>query len=189
MFVGALAVVMLAGCSTPGDLKKNDPTISISSNKTSKQYALCVFPKWQEERSTSTISETEDGYRLIVATDMMTDEVLEIGRSGRGSKVALYQRMPWSKMAGRGVIHVFTNHLSTEIWTRVAASQGVPLDEGFTLELLLTSAGMLLVLSELNYRFIETPLRQRGAEIAQRKLRNETTPAPAVLDTEQLPLK
>ncbi|MBU6957209.1 hypothetical protein KRR23_05580 [Pseudomonas sp. CVAP len=104
LFVGALVVAMLAGCSTPGDLKKNDPTINSSSSKTPKQYALCVFPKWQEERSTSTMSETEDGYRLIVATDMMTDEVLEIGRSGKGSKVALYQRMPWSKMVGRGAI-------------------------------------------------------------------------------------
>ncbi|MFJ2362444.1 hypothetical protein ACIPIN_01790 [Pseudomonas sp. NPDC087697] len=104
LLVGALAVAMLAGCSTPGDLMKNDPTISASSNKAPKQYALCVLPKWQEERSTSTMSETESGYRLIVATDMMTDEVLEIGSSGKGSKVALYQRMPWSKMVGRGAI-------------------------------------------------------------------------------------
>jgi hypothetical protein len=35
---------------------------------------------------------------------MMTDEVLEIAGSGKGSKVALYQRMPWSKMMGRGAI-------------------------------------------------------------------------------------
>lgn len=96
--------VLLAGCSTPGDLKKNAPTISSNSKKSPKQYALCVFPKWQEERSTSTMSETEDGYRLVVATDMMADEVLEIGRSGSGSRVALYQRMPWAKMVGRGAI-------------------------------------------------------------------------------------
>lgn len=105
LLASAIAVsVLLAACSTPGDLKKNAPTISSSSNKSPKQYALCVFPKWQEERSTSTMSETEDGYRLIVATDMMADEVLEIGRSGSGSRVALYQRMPWAKMVGRGAI-------------------------------------------------------------------------------------
>lgn len=104
LIVGALALVLLTGCSTPGDLKKNDPTISAVSNKSPKQYALCVFPKWQDERSTSTMSETESGYRLIVATDMTTDEVLEVAGSGKGSKVALYQRMPWSKMLGRGAI-------------------------------------------------------------------------------------
>jgi len=104
ILIGALAVALLAGCSTPGDLKKNDPTISATSDKSPKKYALCVFPRWQEERSTSTMSETENGYRLIVATDMMTDEVLEVSNAGKGSKVALYQRMPWSKMLGRGAI-------------------------------------------------------------------------------------
>jgi uncharacterized lipoprotein YajG len=104
LFVGALAVALLAGCSSPGDVKKNDPTVSASTSKSAKKYALCVFPKWQEQRSTSTMSETENGYRLVVATDMMTDEVLEVSSAGSGSKVALYQRMPWSKMWGRAAL-------------------------------------------------------------------------------------
>lgn len=104
LIVGALAVALLAGCSSPGDVKKNDPTISASTNKSAKKYALCVFPKWQEQRSTSTMSETENGYRLVVDTDMMTDEVLEVSSTGAGSKVALYQRLPWSKMWGRAAL-------------------------------------------------------------------------------------
>ncbi len=104
LIVGALAVAMLAGCASPGDVKKNEPTISTSTAKSAKKYALCVFPKWQEQRSTATMSETENGYRLVIATDMMTDEVLEISGAGSGSKVALYQRMPWSKMWGRGAL-------------------------------------------------------------------------------------
>jgi hypothetical protein len=99
-----MALIALTGCTTPGDLKQNDPTISATSKKSPKQYALCVFPKWQEKRSTSTMSETENGYRLIVASDMMTDELLEIVDSGTASKIELYQRMPWSKMWGRGAI-------------------------------------------------------------------------------------
>ncbi|WP_336346357.1 acyltransferase [Pseudomonas monsensis] len=99
--------------------------------------------------------------------------------------------MQWlgSRSYGLYVIHVFANHLSTEIWTRVAASQDVPLDGRFTLELLLTSVGLLLVLSELNYRFIETPLRLRGAEIARRKLNQEAAPEPAEADVARLPTK
>lgn len=99
--------------------------------------------------------------------------------------------MQWlgSRSYGLYVIHVFANHLSTEIWTRVAASQDVPLDGRFTLELLLTSVGLLLVLSELNYRFIETPLRLRGAEIARRKLNQEAAPEPAEADVARLPAK
>lgn len=102
LIVGALALALLAGCSSPGDIKKNDPTITASTNKSAKKYALCVFPRWQDQRSTSTMSETENGYRLVVSTDMMTDEVLEVASTGSGSKVSLYQRMPWSKMWGRG---------------------------------------------------------------------------------------
>jgi len=104
----------------------------------------------------------------------------------------LQEFMKWlgSRSYGLYVIHVFTNHLSTEIWTRIAVSQGVPLDGSFTLELLLTSIGLLLVLSELNFRFIETPLRQRGAEIARRKLNNEIPAAvPATREAEQLHVK
>ncbi|MCY0111832.1 acyltransferase [Pseudomonas monsensis] len=99
--------------------------------------------------------------------------------------------MQWlgSRSYGLYVIHVFANHLSTEIWTRVAASQDVPLDGRFTLELLLTSVGLLLVLSELNYRFIETPLRLRGAEIARRKLNQEAAPERAEADVARLPAK
>jgi peptidoglycan/LPS O-acetylase OafA/YrhL len=36
------------------------------------------------------------------------------------------------------------------------------------LPLALTGFGLLLVATELNYRFVEVPLRRRGARIAQR---------------------
>jgi hypothetical protein len=49
--------------------------------------------------------------------------------------------------------------------------------------------GLLVLLSELNYRFIETPLRLRGAEIARRKLNQEASPLPATVDVEPLPTK
>ncbi|WP_339489283.1 acyltransferase family protein [Pseudomonas sp. EL_65y_Pfl2_R95] len=87
------------------------------------------------------------------------------------------------------VIHVFANHLSTEIWTRVAINRGVLLNESFTIELLFTSALLLIVLSELNYRLIETPLRQRGINIARRKLKGETLSPPINSLPENLELK
>lgn len=80
------------------------------------------------------------------------------------------------------VIHVFAYHLSTEIWSRVATEQGLALSQGFTTELMLTSLVIMLVCAELNYRFVETPLRRRGAEIARRKLAHlETGPTPEPL--------
>jgi peptidoglycan/LPS O-acetylase OafA/YrhL len=73
------------------------------------------------------------------------------------------------------VIHMFAYHLSTEIWSRVASDRGVELGPEFTVEMLLTSFAIMLVCSELNYRFVETPLRRRGAEIARRRMAGVST--------------
>ncbi|WP_223527007.1 hypothetical protein [Pseudomonas sp. BF-B-26] len=102
LFVGGLAVALLAGCVSPGDLQKNDPSLKAATAKDPKRYALCVFPKWQDARSDASMSETENGYRLLVANNNMTDELLDIRKSAKGSTVTLYQRMAWSPGYGRG---------------------------------------------------------------------------------------
>lgn len=76
------------------------------------------------------------------------------------------------------VVHVFAYHLSTEIWTRVASERGVELGSELTVQLLLTSFAIMVVCSELNYRFVETPLRRRGAEIARRRMAGVITAEP-----------
>ncbi|MFJ7312342.1 acyltransferase family protein [Pseudomonas sp. NPDC098747] len=68
------------------------------------------------------------------------------------------------------VIHMFAYHLSTEIWSRVASERGVALGAEFTVEMVLTALAIMVVCSELNYRFVETPLRRRGAEISRRRM-------------------
>ncbi|MCT9827148.1 acyltransferase [Pseudomonas veronii] len=73
------------------------------------------------------------------------------------------------------VIHMFAYHLSTEIWSRAALKEGLTLAQGYTTELLLTSVIVMIVLSELNYRFVEVPLRRKGAEIARQKMESVFT--------------
>ncbi|WP_122300171.1 hypothetical protein [Pseudomonas syringae] len=104
ILIAAAAVVMLAGCTTPADLKGGKATISATSSKAPKQYSLCVMPKWQDARSGATMTETENGYRLIVATDSTAEELLEVNRSASGSTVALYQRLSWAPGYGRASI-------------------------------------------------------------------------------------
>ncbi|WP_273823008.1 hypothetical protein [Pseudomonas asplenii] len=98
------SALMLAGCVGPGDLAKNDPTIKSVTHKDPKQYALCVFPRWQDARTDSSMAETESGYRLWIASNNMADELLEVRKTASGSSVVLYQRMAWSKMMGRSAI-------------------------------------------------------------------------------------
>lgn len=104
ILVGALGLALLAGCVTTADLEKNEPSISAKTVKGPKQYALCVFPKWQAARTDSSMVETEDGYRLWVANSNMADELLDIRKAGSGSSVTLKQRMSWSPGLGRGDI-------------------------------------------------------------------------------------
>ncbi|MGX4728081.1 hypothetical protein [Pseudomonas corrugata] len=101
ILIGALAVALLVGCVSPGDLESNDPSISASTEKDPKRYALCVLQRWQDARSDVTMSETEYGYRLIAATNNMTDELLSIRKMSKGSSVKLYQRMAWAPGYGR----------------------------------------------------------------------------------------
>ncbi|MQA53740.1 hypothetical protein [Pseudomonas piscis] len=99
-----LALVLLSGCVGPGDLAKNEPTMSVTSSKDPKAYALCVFPQWQNARTDSSMVETQTGFRLLVASNNMADELLEVKKTAAGSFAVLYQRMAWSKMMGRSAI-------------------------------------------------------------------------------------
>lgn len=104
MILGALVLVLLAGCVSPTDLKSNTPTTTATTKKSPKEYAVCVFPKWQDARSEAVMSETENGYRLVISAMQMTDELLEIKKTANGSSVAFYQRVAWMPGVGRTAI-------------------------------------------------------------------------------------
>lgn len=104
ILIAAVGLAVLAGCVTTTDLEGNEPSISGETKKEPKQYALCVFPKWQAARTESSMVETENGYRLWVANSSMADELLDITSTATGSSIALRQRMPWSAMPGRSAV-------------------------------------------------------------------------------------
>lgn len=79
-----------------------------------------------------------------------------------------------SRSYGLYVIHVCAYHFSRELWYRYAVSQGLTLDASFTLELALTALAFAVIAAELNYRFVEEPLRRKGAEISRRRLERLT---------------
>ena len=104
LILGALALALLAGCVSPSDLKSNAPTTTATTKKTPKEYAVCVFPKWQDARSEAVMSETENGYRIVIGAMQMTDELLEVKKTARGSSVVFYQRLAWMPGVGRTAI-------------------------------------------------------------------------------------
>ena len=113
ILIAAVAVAVLAGCTTPSDLLKGEPALSANTKKGPKAFALCVYPTWQDYRTSSIMSETADGYRLIAGSDVnsQTDDVLDIKRTSSGSVVKLYQRMAWQQLGRRDLRESFNNCL------------------------------------------------------------------------------
>lgn len=104
ILIGVVAVVLMAGCVSPSDLKDNTPTTTANTKNSPKAYAFCVFPKWQDARSEAVMSETADGYRLVIGALQITDELLEVKQTPAGSLVAFYQRVAWMPGLGRSAI-------------------------------------------------------------------------------------
>ena len=61
ILIAVVVVAALVGCVSPVGVERSDPSIKTSTSKGPKMYVLCVFPKWQNARSDSSISETENG--------------------------------------------------------------------------------------------------------------------------------
>ena len=101
LIIGAFALALLAGCSSPSDLMASGPSVTVSSTKAPKSLALCVFPVWQEHNSNASMSETANGYRLVNGFAQQTDDVLDTTSAQTGSVAKLYQRVAWSQI-GRG---------------------------------------------------------------------------------------
>jgi peptidoglycan/LPS O-acetylase OafA/YrhL len=65
--------------------------------------------------------------------------------------------------------HMPSYFLTREIWYRLSPA-GTRFNTDYTWHFLVTALVLLIILSELNYRFIETPFRRRGVRIARRML-------------------
>ena len=65
------------------------------------------------------------------------------------------------------LVHIPAYFTTRELWYRIEPS-GTEFGGHFTLRFVVTAVLLLLALAEANYRFIETPLRRRGAQIAER---------------------
>jgi peptidoglycan/LPS O-acetylase OafA/YrhL len=65
------------------------------------------------------------------------------------------------------LIHNPVYWATREIWLRIEPS-GTQFNDGFTLRFALTAIPMIFILAELNFRFVEEPLRRKGSAKARR---------------------
>ncbi|RON61349.1 hypothetical protein BK669_17800 [Pseudomonas fluorescens] len=97
IWIGGLALAMLAGCSLPASLVPGEPNISKTSAKTPKDYAACVLPLWQQDVAKTSQTSISNGYRITAPSVITADEILDIVKYKDGSRVSLYQGPPWAK--------------------------------------------------------------------------------------------
>ncbi|ANB71480.1 hypothetical protein AYM40_03175 [Paraburkholderia phytofirmans OLGA172] len=76
------------------------------------------------------------------------------------------------------LIHWFSIQATKTIWWFVEPARTV-FDGRYTLRYLLVWIALTVILSELNYRLLETPLRRKGADIARRIGNGESADRPA----------
>ncbi len=81
----------------------------------------------------------------------------------------LKKAMLWvgSRSYAMYLIHMPVYRFTRELWWRLEP-MGTVFDGRFTVRYLLTAGVLIVVLSELNYRLVEMPLRNHGARIAAR---------------------
>lgn len=105
---------------------------------------------------------------LVWIASYNQDYLLSAGR--------LQQLMGWvgSRSYGIYLIHIPVYFLVREVTFRLQEA-GLPSPAGHPVVTLLWAFGLIALLSELNYRFIEMPMRNRGAALVQR-LGTSSTP-------------
>ena len=88
------AALLLAGCaSSPSDLLKNAPDLSLASTKDAKVVAQCIFVKWEDTASgVATVRETEKGYRLLYIRESALGQMAEVDRLPDRTNSRFYNR-------------------------------------------------------------------------------------------------
>ncbi len=99
--ISGLGLVLLAGCVSPADLQKNDPVVDSLTQKTAREYARCLAPKWQDLNSDVASTETETGYRIRLDIDLVgTPAMALVDQASNGARVRVYLRNgTWSNWA------------------------------------------------------------------------------------------
>jgi hypothetical protein len=97
IWIGILALALLAGCSLPASLVPGEPNLSKTTTKAPKDYAACLLPLWQQDIPKTTQTSISNGYRITAPSLVTADEILDIIKYKDGSRVSLYQGPPWAK--------------------------------------------------------------------------------------------
>ncbi|WP_296182032.1 hypothetical protein [Pseudomonas sp. UBA1879] len=100
LLLTTVLAVSLSGCgSTP-----NNPSVDLETAKAPGEYAQCVFPKWQQIKPETTMTEGKNHIKLLVSSKVSQDDILEVFKGNPNTRVFLYQRAPLAAAFGRSAL-------------------------------------------------------------------------------------
>lgn len=100
LMLSSVLALTLTGCgSTP-----NNPSVDLETSKSPSDYVQCVFPKWQQAKSSATMTESKGHYKLLVSGKVAQDDILEVFKGNPNTRVFLYQRAPLANAFGRSAL-------------------------------------------------------------------------------------
>lgn len=100
VLIGLLAIV--GGCAAPGDLRKKQATLAVTSAKSSKVIAGCIADRWEAGGHRSLTSRpTANGYALSAESDLGlfgkdTGLVIDVADTKAGSSTTFYSNIALS---------------------------------------------------------------------------------------------
>lgn len=86
MKIAVVAFIALTGCSVSG-LQEKKPLFVGETVKAAGIVARCLGPKWQDINPSTSVTETENGYRVLVSDSSLGALVLAtiVGKNGGSS--------------------------------------------------------------------------------------------------------
>jgi hypothetical protein len=94
MYGAIFLLLLVAGCSTPHDLRKTKPKISYVTTRPAKKVMECIRDKWREHQTTVYEQKTSDGW-VIRHDDVLpaaTVAIVEISGTEPEVHVDYYHR-------------------------------------------------------------------------------------------------
>lgn len=99
ILIGALAVALLAGCSSVSDVRQTTPVLSVSSSNPPQQVAECIRDGWQSIKVIGgtiggTVQQTGKSFSVIATVDQPW-HVADITPTSKGSAIQYHFYRSW----------------------------------------------------------------------------------------------
>lgn len=126
--VAVACVVLIAGCSTPGDIRKKSPALDLNSVKNAKAVAGCISDGLEAfiARGINT-RPTSNGYTVWIDEDAFSGKdtalVVDITDTQSGSNTRFYSNMAWHEEKATKVIRDCQGNLPVEAAASPASTE------------------------------------------------------------------